>query len=212
MSDKFKVLETLIRGNLNPCLKQAGFHKKGKVWNRSNDEFTDVFEIQAGRWNSNERSEFTIVVGIFLPSIHELLWGREKPVSVRESDCQLRRRLSHLRQEKQGLPIIDSWWVIDQDENDKSTIDDIIYCFKQFALPFFSAHHSLSSISQVLETSGKWEDRTPFSQIVLAILRAKLNDRINAELILKNVRIQFPSWEETVTSVLNRLDIKQKTS
>ena len=93
MSEIGKRINAVIAHRLAPCLKEAGFRRKGRTFHRVADERTDVVNVQGSKWNAGRTGEFTINVGVYYPQIAEL-YDEYRPDGLPEEyHCTLRSRI-----------------------------------------------------------------------------------------------------------------------
>jgi hypothetical protein len=91
-----KFIDKLIRGRLHPSLKELGFVRKGRTWNRDVNALKHVVNVQSGMFNSPRGGDFTINLGVFVPSVYRVVRGREPSFFANEIDCVVRLRLGAL--------------------------------------------------------------------------------------------------------------------
>ena len=76
-----------------PLLKERGFRKRRRCWNRSRGEFVDVIRIQESKTSDPERRDFTVNLGVFVPAFHDAVWGEPPKGFAVEAHCAVQRRL-----------------------------------------------------------------------------------------------------------------------
>jgi len=84
-------LDDFARRHLDPALKQHGFSRRGRNWNRRTDDLVHVLHIQAGRFGPGISGS----TGVFAPSIHRIIRGESSPKFVADHLCQLHTALGH---------------------------------------------------------------------------------------------------------------------
>jgi hypothetical protein len=78
-------LDDFVRQYVHPVVRELGFKRKGKTWNRSVGEVIHVVHIQGGRFGPG----FSGRIGLFVPLIHRYVRGESVPSFISEYLCQL---------------------------------------------------------------------------------------------------------------------------
>lgn len=132
-----------IQSRLAPLLKEDGFKKRGRTFNRTSSEgLVSVVNFQMGKFDppgttfipglrENLYGSFTINLGIFVPEVYRTLFDSDVKGFVLEYHCCIRSRLGMLGQEKRDI-----WWQADISSN---LLDDLKDRLVSDAFPFL--HH-----------------------------------------------------------------------
>lgn len=94
MAMKMKMKKMTER--LDGLLKPLGFVRRKATWNRKSDSLIDVVDLQV----SKAGDTVTINSGIVDKDVHEICWGKQLPIFVREPFCTVRSRVGQLTAEK----------------------------------------------------------------------------------------------------------------
>jgi hypothetical protein len=76
---------------LDPPLRERGFRRQGRNWNRRTDEVVHVLHIQAGRYGPGIQAG----MGVFVPAFHRFIRDEPVPKFISEYLCQLQAALGH---------------------------------------------------------------------------------------------------------------------
>lgn len=150
-------LKGILRAWVDPCLKPLGFRKRAFSYSRPTDEVWWVVNVQRSRWNTHEQCEFTINLGVYVPKVDALAFGRacRHPSIAR---CTLQTRLGML---PKG---IDEWWTIRIDDEHPAQMDSAIgqvlaSLLKTHGLPFLQRFQSLRSVLNYLKAPPTRDSR-----------------------------------------------------
>src|SRR5689334_21260305 len=94
--DPSKVIDKLLADFVTPVLKEQCFKKVGRTYYRQAEEWQDVINCQAGRWNSREEASLTFNLGVFHPETSKAAWGDNSPKTPHEYDCQISLRIGQV--------------------------------------------------------------------------------------------------------------------
>lgn len=202
------MIERIIRTYVHPVLKDRGFVRKGKIWNRLLDGVGHTVDVQASQWNRGSGGTFTINVGVFVPYIYSVYPVPMSSTLISPISSTISLRIGALRDggsllgEKEGYDI---WWDvganIDLDEVGQ-TVRDILLTR---ALPFldnFADPHDVATFIQAHPNLNiqAWQER-----MHLAILLHNLGEPDRAQSILEQVAHEFPYWKNVATITMERL-------
>jgi len=100
-----KLVEEVLQIGFHPALQSAGYARQGRTFYRGDDPIR-VVNIQSSKWNTVDKAEITINLGVFFPTVPliSLPPPKGKP---RECECTLRTRIGSLIP-----PHLDKWWTI----------------------------------------------------------------------------------------------------
>ncbi|MGH1488593.1 MAG: DUF4304 domain-containing protein [Acidimicrobiales bacterium] len=108
MSVSSELIDAVIKGQLAPVLKQAGFKRSGRNWHQSHERSVVVVNVQASAFNTPEQTRFTINLGVWFPELAEFQPANLQPsnrLRPTEPHCHFRQRVGGL------LPGgLDRWW------------------------------------------------------------------------------------------------------
>ncbi|WP_081752727.1 DUF4304 domain-containing protein [Kallotenue papyrolyticum] len=194
-------VDELIKRYLHPELRQYGFTRKARTWNREYNSFNQVINVQTGKTSTHNSGDFTINMGVFVPSVYRAVWG-DVPSFVRETDCTVRTRLGCLLDKK-----VDKWWSFDQTTDIVLIGKEITDLLVNYGLPFLEQFDSLESIHNFLIIRCKSKQSTPLEHIYLAVVKAQLGDTSGAKELFTNVASSFPAWREWALKTATELEI-----
>ena len=187
---QFAIQLDALQGEVSGFLKQAGFKKKGRSYNRSTaGGLVHVINFQMGEYpiglnyvvpglRENLYGKFTVNLGVFLPFVGEIEWEKPTPAFIQESHCTIRDRLSRLAFGK------DVWFDLGPDVAALS--GTVIQLFEQFGMPFFEAFPDYSAVLAFFDAHGA----LPFQNENRAALEAALvafhlGDRVKSRTLLR---------------------------
>lgn len=103
---------TLVRRDLQPALKAAGFKKTRMTFHRRHPSgVVDVIQLQGSDSSTARELRFTVNVSRWSPLLHHALsklgWAPAVGELPTEPDCQLRRRIGSFLAGKR-----DTWWKV----------------------------------------------------------------------------------------------------
>jgi hypothetical protein len=146
---------------------------------------------------------FTINLGLCVPEIEEVLWGTERGQNA--AGCVLRRRVGEVL-EPSGKSALDLWW----DPKQAQTAEEVEKAVLRGILPFFSHIISFRELKeQMLLTPGWLSNQAP-DRIYLAILEARLGNKLAAENLLTSLLREKSKagWAPNVMKVAHALNLE----
>ena len=204
-----------IQSQLTPFLKENGFRKRGRTFNRtSSDGLISVINFQMGAFDppgttyipglrENLYGLFTINLGIYVPEVYKYQGSSEVKGFVQNYHCCIRARLGVLGQERRDI-----WWKADVSSK---LIDDLRNRLAMEALPFLQHFEVREAIIK------DWPDyyqknkigASSAPNIVLAIIFANQGRAEDAKHLLENQiqQSQHAGHKEYVRNLALRLDI-----
>jgi len=205
-----------IQSQLTPFLKDAGFRKRGRTYNRtSTDGLISVINFQMGAFDppgttyipglrENLYGSFTINLGIYIPEVFEVQVGSEVKNFVQNDQCCIRVRLGAIGQERQDI-----WWLANVSDK---LINDLRNRLAMNALPFLQRFESRETIIRDWPDyyhKYKISSSSP-PNIVLAIILVSQGRTEDAKLLLeKQIRqSQHTGHIEYVRSLAIRLGLE----
>jgi len=156
----------IIKQYITPFLKEKGFKKLGAVYNRGLEEVVWVINIQKNRWNSQEKAEFTMNVGVHIPGIISTYINKPEPKRPTILDCCIEARLGLLSTVGR-----DRWWELTHDDiaskKDREIGMDIQDRLNNDAFPFFDRFRNTKNVADYLEAERSREERHIWPQNVV---------------------------------------------
>lgn len=154
---KFTAALDEVQKPLTVLLKNLGFRRKGRTYNRSvGDKLVHVVNLQMGQFPIGDYvipgvresfyGRFTVNLGVLLPAVLQVERSREPPHFAQEYDCEIRGRLGTLAFGE------DTWW--DLDHRVRETALSVIDLMDRFGLPFLDEFENYSSVLVHLERAG----------------------------------------------------------
>jgi uncharacterized protein DUF4304 len=175
-----------LQARLDPMLRQFGFRKHGRTYNRPTPEdLTQVIGFQMGRFDppgtmhipglrENLYGKFTVNLGIYVPEVARNHGGGEAKSVVQDSNCCIRTRLG--RKADKEL-----WWKISDSEG---LVAEISERLQNEAFPLFRRFETRNQILDEFRTSERTE-LMAVPRIVCAILLVHRGEREEARRLLQ---------------------------
>ena len=117
-------LKDIIKSDVAPAMKEAGFRKKGNWFSREGEANTDFLNIVSSRWNDKDNVDFTFEMYVM---------GRDKK-PMHDSPIA-RTRIEHLKEEN-------NWYNLNPDVDSQELGQKIRQDISQYAMPFFERYKS----------------------------------------------------------------------
>jgi len=193
----------IIQAEAHTYLRQVGYRKKGRTFNKSLDSgLIHVVNFQMGRRSLS--GQFTINLGIFIPEIYKLLWfwEEDEPKFVDHGDCEIINRIGDLKPSSEDL-----WW--DLKKNTRRLSKTIMVHLDKYGLPYLNKLNTQEDIIQEWNKHGDTVGFNHRSGLSVAILLAKSGQEEKAQSLLINeyeLHIDEP-YAEFVSSIAKKLDI-----
>lgn len=174
-----------LQSHLNPLLREAGFRKHGRTYNRTTtDGLTHVLGFQMGAFDppgttyipglrDNLYGRFTINLGVHVPEVARNLGAREAKY-IRDYNCSIRTRLGRVGNK-------DFWWTISAIE---PLVSDLQERLRSEALPFFQRFETRDQILTEFLTATDNTEIMAAPRIVCAIILLDRGDREAARELL----------------------------
>ena len=167
-----------IQSQLVPFLKENGFRKRRRTFNRSSSEgLISVINFQMGAFDPPGTSpipglrkslygSFTINLGIFVPEVYRYQSGSEIKGFIQHSHCCIRARLGNVGSERQDI-----WW---KAKSSSMLVEELRNRLVKDALPFLQSFESREAIiREWLNTYNEYQfSSSSPPNIVLAIILA----------------------------------------
>lgn len=212
-SQSRSLLDILVRKSLHPALKDRGFRRKGRTWNRQANELVQVINVQASRWNEGNSGYFTVNLGVFVPAVYLVIWGREPPPFVAEEDCVVRCRIGTVINCEDPVTAYttgeqrDNWWQFDEAIDLEEMGNEVVNAILTYGLHFLQASNSLEKIKYLLLQYCKSKQSTPWDHVYLAIVDAIQGNETTAKERLVWVSSKYGSYRERILQIAKRLNI-----
>ena len=199
-------IDEVIKQGIGPLLKEAGFVKKGRLWNRAIGDFVYVADVQESRYNDSGQARFTLNFGVCSLKAFSLCWGRPISKFVKETDCLLRKRIGELLVLSDSENAIDYWWKLEKPEDVQSVASEVAIVIRGRLLPYLQMITSIEALRDVIAQHIAKNNRDTLSGIYLAIVNALLGNLEMAQEQLASLRQSSPdSWKERIDDVAKRL-------
>ena len=193
-----KYLDDFLQAEVCPVLRANAFGRDGMLFSRDRHWCVDMIEFLECRYRP---LTFTINLGIFVPEMHELVWG-DQPIGG-SAFCQLRRRIGEIN--RSGGKSLDLWWKLDLNSMPnvateiKTLIDDVM-------LPYLEKVGSLPQLKHEIEKSPKSVLSQQATKLGLAAIAATVGDTESARKLLSSM--VNSSWSKNANVLADRLKLK----
>lgn len=209
------MIERIIRRYVHPVLKDHGFVRKGRIWNRlGTGDVGQTVDIQTSQWNHGSDGSFTINVGVFIPYIYSIYLAPATSTLIGPTPSTISLRIGALRDggsllgEREGYDI---WWDvgtdIDPDEVGR-TVRDILLTR---ALPFLDKFTAPQDVVTFIRAHPNLNIQVWQECMHSAILLHNLGEPDRAQSILEQVAREHPYWKNIATTTMERLRMQQST-
>jgi hypothetical protein len=143
MSEIGKAIDGIVTESLAPLLKKNGFKKTARNFYRAHEDRIDVINVQASQWNHGNEGQFTVNVGVYYPSIAEIINAPPIKGMPKEYDCTIRERVGSLTAENK-----DTWWLVDSNTDRSRTASDLATKVDTLCLPWLDKMSNLDSVKE----------------------------------------------------------------
>lgn len=145
-------LNELLKQWINPVLKQAGFKKKNLSYVADRGSLSWYLNVQRSQWNSQEKLEFTVNCGVFVPGVVSTWTNHPPKKSVTLTKCAIYVRLGMLTEERR-----DRWWVLeerdDADSVDRAIGEELQNTIQEYGLGFLRDFNTPVEVAEFLVAS-----------------------------------------------------------
>lgn len=193
-SETAQWIDHLIHDYVHPLLKERGFRRRGRTWNRRFDELVQIVNVQASARNFGNFGRFFINIGISVPGLPHLGPHRDGDQFISERFCQLRLRIGQL------MPTpVHAWHFYTSDNPDEvgCAVADALVAY---GLPFLDQCMTLKDLDEYL-------DRNDLLFHFHATLTAYLGHRDEARRILLQASQVDASYQRAACWTAERLGI-----
>ncbi len=198
-----------MQWQLRPLFKEHGFRMRSRTCNRATaDGLVHVINFQMGRFDPPDRydiprprenlyDKFTVNVGIYVPEIASLRYGKITFDFAQEVFCCIRRRLGHLAGGS------DLWWELPASHG---AVSDVRMRIEKDALPFLANLEDRASVLHQLEIAADVTGGPP--RISRAIILAHRGEIEQARKLLhEQVRSASAEHVRHVQDIADRLHL-----
>lgn len=200
-------LDSIAKESLSPLLNEADFKKRSLLWNRKRSPLVDVVQIQRGKGADEFCEHFTINVGIALPRVFHIVWGKSAPVFVQEVDCIVRARIGQLLHGDFSGNALDEWWQFATNAEKDEVRQQVRGAVQTHVIPFLDRFTTIQDLRTFLLELGGWRQRYPLTQIYLAVLHHLLGADADCRQVLRHVlETSDSAWRVRAQEVCARLD------
>lgn len=201
---KSRLVDSVIKSSISPVFRTEGFAKKGRTWNRRQDDLIQAVDVQEAPYGDARDTSFTLNLGICAPMAYSLCWGRPPPVFMKETDCQLRKRVGELLSlSTKGA--IDHWWDLGVGIDAEAIGEEVATVIRGRVLPYLNSVNSLEALRAELGHQTSFRRYEAWTFIYSAIITAMLGDINGARQELSRVRSAHAGWAERVDAVLKNM-------
>jgi hypothetical protein len=206
-------LDRLVSQHLAPALRTWGFKIKARRANRAIGEFSYVLDIQAGRWNTESKGDFTINLGVFVPFAYSAVWEKSPPVWPQAAHCVIDRRIGEVMPGGVLAPELirgrnrDHWWNYDSTTKSDRLAPQIIAVVTDYAIPFLGQFDSLRRIESFMAKSVSSPLALPVEYLYLAALKTRFGDDSAARNLLQLACKTAPAWADRARDTGLRLGL-----
>jgi len=197
------MINGLVESYISPLLMENEFIKKNYVWNRQNGKIIHVIELQKSRWNTKDRYDFTLNIGIWLKPLWEILWNKPAPSFVHSENCFPEYRVGEVLEWDNSAK--DLWWTLNPGTDVENLGVEIKNILQEKCLPFLN---KCNSMQDVLCFAIKKDKRLhPYGKLAIATLN-HLNGKYDiAEEILTEMESnkKLEAWRDKIQKVRERL-------
>jgi len=181
-----------------PLLKSVGFRKHGLIWNRRIDHITHVIHIEETRWSDDDESDFGISVGVAVDEVHRIVWGKDLPSIVRESDCLPRFPYGYLPGVEDGRNI---GWKIHSQSDIEQVGPSLMQAIQQKCLPLLDRCRSVHDVRTIADGADRWKQ--PAERLKFAVLSCLAGQRSEATKMLADMLAnpKYKAWHDRVRRV-----------
>lgn len=175
--EDYKSTLDFIQNEIYQNLKQIGFKKRGRTFNRKiNNGIVQVINFQSGKYTSIFYGKFTVNLGVYIEEIYALDFDISNKKFVQEYDCQVRNRLNYLKSET------DVWWNINFEER-QQTIEEIKELINTTGLEWFRKYETRDKIC--INLNNEKSNFTNRVELDIALIKYFQNKDQGTELLKK---------------------------
>ncbi len=140
------IIQSIAKTLNEQLLKNAGYKKSGLTW-LCGAPWTRVINLQVGKWNTPDEGTFTINLGLFIPELHAATESTPVTGSIKEYDCDVRRRIGEL------MPAgMDYWWKVTSTTDSAAIAKEVCQALLQHGMPWLDqTGKSLSDVAHELQ-------------------------------------------------------------
>lgn len=196
MTRESQILRSFINESISPTMKLGGFKKHRFTWNLKTDQLTIVMDIQA----KDNFAKFTVNFGVWMRDFWEVVWNKEPPVFIKETDCFPRFRIGKIIG-KFEQKTVDKWWRLNEIVSSSDAKGDFLDTLFKICIPEIC---EIKTRADVLILAEKLPMHFPLEHISYAILKYFNGDREWAQRRLVELSSHV-HWGERASGALQRL-------
>ena len=202
-----------LQGRLSPSLRQSGFRKRGRTYNRTTaDGLSHVIAFQMGAFDppgttyfpglrENLYGRFTVNLGVYVPEVARNHGGGEAKSVVHDYDCSIRTRLGRTAEKE-------FWWKVSASE---PLITELLERLQNEAFPFFQRFQHREQIINEFRAATDCTELMAAPRIVCAIILLNRGEREEARRLLTaqaRDRTSNPGHSAYVIGLARRLGVE----
>ncbi len=197
-----KMLKELSSQYIAPALKSVGFAKHGLIWNRRIDGLVHVIHVEETRWSDDNESDFGVSTGVAVAEVHRIVWGKELPRVVRESDCLPRFPYGYLPGVDAGRNV--GWKLHSQEDIERVGLD-VRGAIKEKCLPVLNRCRSVQDVQMLANGLEQWKQ--PAERLKFAVLNCMVGQDEAWKAILDEMESdpKLAAWKARIYETRARL-------
>ena len=166
--------ENIIREVIKPAFKKAGFTTSAATFQKQEEDFIKIFNVQSSGTNGSDIARFYFNIGIVFPMTFEFWFKRPMPDRPKEYQCQARMR-------SEDLTGRDPWYELNNETNYESYSEFVRSDIENFIIPFFE---ELKSLDDCLSLYKKFSEKVADFTVDVGLTFATRGELHKAEIIL----------------------------
>jgi hypothetical protein len=167
-----------LREAINEVLSPRGYLNVHGTWNRRQDSFIEVVDLQRSKDGVSEAIE----CGVLDAEVYDLAFSKPVPSFTRIVDCTVRARLGRL------VGGTDRWWLV----SDPRSSADAVLSLKQYGLPFIAEMHDRAAMIKRLQESVEVKRRIPPEILYFGLLNWTTGRRTEACALFRSLISEQP--------------------
>jgi hypothetical protein len=188
--------EIIEREDIFPWFKENGYKKQGKNFSKPMNEYSICFNIQAHSFNSVDNVRFTFNTGIFLPTVHEVIYN-SKSKFPKEYECLERKRIGQIKGQN------DLWYELNSKANFEQVRETIINDLDLSLKPYLIGLENLDLVERYLNMDIRLYHP---DYLLVAVFLFLNSHKERAQEMIINYYKEIKN--QPVQNVINRFEIK----
>lgn len=203
-----KVIEDILRVHVRPLLKDQGYVRRGRVWNKRLDQVGYAVQVQASQWNEGERGSFTVNLGVFVPYVLSVCPIPRHTILIEPAECSIETRIGLIGpggtflEDKSGR---DVWWDVEAHSDLGKVGQSVQEAIANRAIPFLNRFVSLCDVAEFTLAHSGLMLTPPMELLHKAIILNKLGKHTEAYTALEQLKRKFPYWQDVAEATEQRL-------